>query len=143
MTVTATEIDLTQWNDDELRDDVKRCMAALGMLAKGSPAHASLAQVITNSVAELLRRSPAGPDEARATICQCGEVFILSDDSTLHFVKVFVPQNNVGADGQIHEEIALPDLVPVTWESPVTRQPAVTGLTAHDSGDTGPKGVGM
>lgn len=119
MTVTATEIDLTQWTGDELRADIKRCMTALGLLGEESPARAGLAKVIRSSVAELLRRHPAGPQQARATMCQCGEVFTAPHDATTHFVTVFVPDNNVGHDGRIHQEIPVPEGGPVTWECPV------------------------
>jgi len=119
MTVTATEIDLTQWTSDELRDDVRRCMTALGMLTEGSPAHASLARAIAISVTELQRQSPAGPEQARATLCQCGEVFTTLDDATTHFFTVFIPDNNVGNDGRIHQEIQVPGTGPATRECPV------------------------
>jgi hypothetical protein len=119
MTVTATEIDLTQWPDDELRQDVRRCMTALGLLSQESPARAGLARVIGTAVAELLHRSPAGAGQARATMCQCGEVFTGPDDSTIHFVRVFVPDNNVGHDGRVHQEILVPGGGPVAWGCPV------------------------
>lgn len=51
MTVMATAIDLTQWTDDELRDDVRRCMTALWLLTHGSPARVGLARVIASIVA--------------------------------------------------------------------------------------------
>jgi hypothetical protein len=119
MTVTVTEIDLTQWEDDALRDDIRRCMHALGMLTEGSPAHAGLTRAITGSVAELQRRSPAGPEQADAMLCQCGEVFTTADDATAHFFAVFIPANNVGNDGRIHQEIQVPGTQPVTLECPV------------------------
>jgi hypothetical protein len=86
MTVTATEIDLTQWHEDELRDDIRGCLTALGLLSQESAARAGVADIIADAVAELLRRATAGP-EARATMCQCGEVFTAPDDATVHFVR--------------------------------------------------------
>jgi hypothetical protein len=119
MTVTAAEIDLTQWTDSDLREDVRRCMNALSLLTEGSPAHAGLARNIASTVSELQRRSPAVAGQARATVCRCGEVLITTDDATVHFVEVFIPDNNVGHDGRIHEEITLPGSEPARWECPV------------------------
>lgn len=108
MTVTPTAIDLTQWTAGDLRDDIRRCMTALSLLNQDSPARPGLAHVIRSSVAELLRRSPQGTDEPRAAMCQCGEVFIAPDAAAKHFTTVFVPAGNVGKDGRIHQEIAVP-----------------------------------
>ena len=146
MMVAAMEIDLTQWSDDDLRDDVKRCMNALALLRDGSPARSRLRQIITDTVTELQRRAPGRTGKDRATICRCGEVFTTRDEATLHFVEVFVPRNNVGNDARIHEELSAPDENPVAWENPVPRQTLtqdVTGPTAHDSGDTTPDGIRM
>jgi hypothetical protein len=127
--VSATAIDLTQWNDDELRADVKRCMNALAQLTDGSPAQDGLTAVIAGSVAELTRRTPASTGTTPPTICRCGEAFLTADDATIHLTAVFTPPGNVGTDGRIHEEITIPGRQPAT--------PAATGETGHDSGPDG------
>lgn len=119
MTITAPEINLGQWEERDLRDDVRRCMNALSMLARESPAYAGLVRHIGSAVHELRQRLPADPGETSSAVCRCGEVFLTPDDATAHFVKVFVPAGNIGSDGRIHEEICLATGTSAGWECQV------------------------
>jgi hypothetical protein len=122
--MAVIEIELGAWTDEELREDAKRCMIALAPLSEDSPVRTGLVHVVASIVTELQHRSPSVPSETPATMCRCGEVFTTPDDATMHFVNVFVPANNVGPDGRIHEEITGPD----------GKSPALTVSPWHGSG---------
>jgi hypothetical protein len=46
------------------------------------------------------------------THCACGEAFIIEDDRIAHFLDAFVPDDDIGRDGQRHQQVEGDDDAP-------------------------------